>query len=367
MQRLTCQHCKHDVFFENTHCLNCGFTLGYAPRAFQMLASDNGLTFEADGATKHACVNRDIIACNWLTDTVGTLCEACRHNQVIPDLSISEHVTRWARIEKAKRVLFYSLIAWQLPLAAKAEEPETGLAFDFLADEQLPDGTLARHTTGHAEGLITINIAEGDDVERERRRQDLGEPYRTLVGHFRHEIGHYYFDRLVVPDVARLAKAREIFGDERADYQAALERHYQAGPPSDWRNRFISGYAASHPFEDFAETFAHYIHMVDGLETAAAFGVEANHEHPIPSPYSEGTVDELIEAWVPVTVAVNAVNRSMGQPDLYPFVLSEPVYEKLGFVHEVMRPEVKRERSTGLFGSGLFSRGRNNPLRRLMT
>lgn len=365
MQRLTCQNCAHDVFFDNTHCLNCGHTLGYAPRVAAMLASDNGSAFGADGATHYPCANREIIACNWLTDAPDTLCAACRHNQVIPDLSISAHVTNWGRIEKAKRVLFYSLIAWDLPLATKTEAPQDGLAFDFLADETLPDGSLAQHNTGHAEGLITINIAEGDDAERERRRQDLGEPYRTLVGHFRHEIGHYYFDRLVVPDSDRLARARALFGDERADYQAALERHYQAGPPADWRNSFISGYAAAHPFEDFAETFAHYVHMVDGLETAAAFGVEANHDHPIPSPYSDGTIDELIEAWVPVTVAVNAVNRSMGQPDLYPFVLSDPVHEKLGFVHDLLRPEARRHSAAGRFATGLFLRA-PKPLRRLM-
>ena len=358
MRRLTCQNCDHDVFFENTHCLECGYTLGYAPGIGEMLSSSDGVTFRApaDGTPWHPCSNREVIACNWLTEAPGTLCAACRHNQVIPDLSISEHVTLWARIEKAKRVLFYSLIAWDLPRPTKTEDPEAGLAFDFLADETQPDGTVTSHTTGHANGLITINIAEGDDAEREKRRQTLGEPYRTLVGHFRHEIGHYYFDRLVVPDAERLARARELFGDETADYAAALQQHYQSGPPADWRNAFISSYATAHPFEDFAETFAHYLHMVDGLETAAAFGVKADTSAP--SPYRDGTIDELIEAWVPVTVAVNAVNRSMGQPDLYPFVLSNPVHEKLAFIHELVRPAARRRSSVGRFAAGLFSFGR---------
>ncbi len=353
MRRLTCQNCHHDVFFDNTHCLECGHTLGYAPTMFEMLSSIDGYEFRSGDAPHYACFNRDIIACNWLTDQPGTLCSACRHNNVIPDLSINAHVTLWSRIEKAKRVLFYSLIAWDLPRPTKAEDPQGGLAFDFLADQPQPDGTVTSHTTGHDNGLITINIAEGDDAERERRRQSLGEPYRTLVGHFRHEIGHYYFDRLVLPNSERLERCRALFGDERSDYAAALQHHYDAGPPADWRNSFISSYATAHPFEDFAETFAHYMHMVDGLETAAAFGVKA--DTAAPSPYQDGTVDELIDAWVPVTVAVNAVNRSMGQPDLYPFVLSQPVHEKLGFVHDLMRPASRQRTSVGRFAAGLFS------------
>ncbi|MEO1104394.1 MAG: putative zinc-binding metallopeptidase, partial [Pseudomonadota bacterium] len=208
-----------------------------------------------------------------------------------------------------------------------------GLAFDFLADQTHPDGTTRQHMTGHASGLITINIAEGDDAERERRRTQLGEPYRTLVGHFRHEVGHYYWDRLVAPDPALLAEFRATFGDERPDYAEALKRFYTNGPRPDWREHHISAYASAHPWEDFAETFAHFIHMVDGLETAAEFGLSTT---TITDPYTHREVGDLIAAWVPTTVAVNAVNRSMGQPDLYPFVLSGPVRKKLAFLSRLL-------------------------------
>jgi len=359
MRRFTCQNCHQDVFFDNTHCLECGFQLGYEPKGSVMLSSPDGETFAAGATTLYPCANRAVIACNWLTDTPGSLCTACRHNQVIPDLTVAEHATLWSQIEKAKRVLFYSLIAWDLPLETKVEAPETGLAFDFLADQQQPDGSVDTHLTGHASGLITINIAEGDDAERERRRLNLGEPYRTLVGHFRHEVGHYFFERLVRPDADRLARCRALFGNDELDYAEALKQHYDNGPPADWRAHFITPYASAHPFEDFAETFAHYVHMVDGLETAAAFGVKTDTASAAPTPYRDGTVRELVEAWVPVTVAVNAVNRSMGQPDLYPFVLSDAVHDKLAFVHDLVRPAMAhvegakgpvRSLASGLFG-----------------
>jgi len=51
--------------------------------------------------------------------------------------------------------------------------------------------------TSHCNGLITLNIAEADDAERERRRVKFHEPYRTLLGHLRHEVAHYYWDRLI--------------------------------------------------------------------------------------------------------------------------------------------------------------------------
>ena len=339
MHRLSCHNCGHDVFFENTQCVDCNQFLGYDPTTDQMLSSTTETEWSADGITLKACDNRPVVGCNWLTPTDTSLCDACRHNHVIPDLSAPGQSALWANIESAKRVLFYSILAWNLPHKTKVEDPDTGLAFDFLADEPQPDGTVTQHLTGHAEGLITINIAEGDDAERERRRAEMGEPYRTLVGHFRHEIGHYYWDRLVATDPARLAEFRALFGDEQADYAAALTTHYQNGPPLDWRQSFISAYATTHPWEDFAETFAHYVHMVDGLETAAAFDIVAGMSKRIIDPYRDGTSEELIDAWVPVTVAVNAVNRSMGQPDLYPFVLSIPVFEKLAFIHELVRAQ----------------------------
>jgi hypothetical protein len=341
MRRFRCQNCGHEVYFDNTLCLTCGFRLGYVPTEARMLSAPPGTEEWHDRAPHRACANAPLVACNWLVPEASpdALCRACRHNRVIPNLSDAEAVVRWAQIELAKRALFYSLIRWNLPTPT-ITEAEEGLAFDFLADETASDGTVKIVLTGHASGIITLNIAEGDDAERERRRTMMGEPYRTLVGHFRHEIGHFYWDRLV-RDGGHIDAFRAVFGDEREDYGEALKRHYANGPPEDWRERTISAYAASHPWEDFAETFAHYLHIVDALETAHSFGIQRVAEDGTISvdadPYRQGTLAELIAAWVPVTVALNAVNRSLGQPDLYPFVLSPAVEEKLAFVHRLIR------------------------------
>jgi hypothetical protein len=202
----------------------------------------------------------------------GAFCQACRLNRTIPDLGRPEHLLRWQRLEAAKHRLVYSLLRLGLALVSKFEDPDTGLAFDFLADPPagFPDGP--NILTGHAQGLITINLAEADDAEREHTRKEMAEPYRTLLGHFRHEIGHYYWEQLV-RDGPWLEWFRTMFGDERQDYGACLERHHAEGPPPDWQERFVSGYASAHPWEDFAETWAHYLHIVDTLETADAFGL----------------------------------------------------------------------------------------------
>ena len=184
--------------------------------------------------------------------------------------------------------------------------------------------------TGHDDGLITINIAEADDAERERRRLELGEPYRTLLGHLRHEVGHYYWD-LLVRDGGSIDACRAVFGDESDDYQQALNRHYQNGAPAGWQETYVSAYATMHPWEDFAETWTHYLHMVDTLDTAASFGIvvdPGSRDDPTLEteiafdPYRARNFDRLVEAWLPLTVAVNSLNRSMGQPDLYPFALT---------------------------------------------
>jgi hypothetical protein len=265
------------------------------------------------------------------------LCVSCRHNRIIPDLSQPEHVERWRLIEIAKHRLFYTLLRLHLPVGTKVEDPD-GLAFDFLADNVAPSPSAAPVMTGHANGVITINLAEADDAERERRRRQMREPYRTLLGHFRHEIAHYYWDRLVASS-AKLNEFRQIFGDERADYSHALRSHYATGAPANWAQRFVSAYAAAHPWEDFAETWAHYFHMVDTLETAGSFGLAVA---PKPSKALRAQMDfdahgagmkQLIEAWIPLTFAANSINRSMGLPDLYPFVLSPAAIAKLTFIH----------------------------------
>jgi hypothetical protein len=350
MQLFECQNCGQTLYFENRSCELCGHRLGYIARrqSLEALSPDGDLwrlVSEPD-ARYRFCSNAEHDVCNWLVPADGpeAYCEACRHNRTIPDLSVAGNLDRWRRLEDAKHRLFYSLLQFRLPLATRAEHPE-GLAFDMLADPADPNAP--KVLTGHDAGLITINIAEADDAERESRRQGMHEVYRTLLGHFRHEVGHYYWDRLVRDEgQTLLARYRELFGDERADYAQALQRHYNEGPPADWREHHISAYASTHPWEDFAETWAHYLHIVDTLGTANVYGLalhpslteaEGLIARPDFDSYKAESIETLIAAWTPLTLAVNSLNRSMGLPDLYPFVLAPAVVTKLGFVHELIR------------------------------
>lgn len=355
MKLFECQHCHQPLYFENTRCERCGHRLGYLPdhgtlSALEPVAEEDNLwtALAAPGERFKFCHNAELDACNWLlpAESDESKCTACRHNHIIPDLSDSENLTRWRKLEQAKHHLFYTLTNLKLPMRTRVEDPNDGLAFDFLSDTVNSDGSAAPVLTGHDNGLITINVAEADDAERERRRNAMGEPYRTLLGHFRHEIGHYFWDRLVRDNPAMLDRFRALFGDEREDYGAALQRHYASGPPTDWRNSFVSSYATAHPWEDFAETWAHYLHIVDTLETARAFGLRirprisegAELEAAIDfNPHKARRIEDLIEPWLPLTYAVNSLNRSMGQPDLYPFILSPVVIEKLGFMNDLVR------------------------------
>jgi hypothetical protein len=260
---------------------------------------------------------------------------------VIPDLGVAGNDQLWARLEGAKHRLFYTLLRLKLPLNNRIENPEHGLAFDFLAD---PLTHAASVMTGHDNGLITIALEEADDVERERRRTDMREPYRSLLGHFRHEVGHYFWD-VLIRDGDRLDEWRAVFGDDSQDYGAALQRHYQNGPPADWQESYVSAYATTHPWEDWAETWAHYLHIVDTLEMARAFGIRVQPRVTADEtlaaeidldPYQTENMRDIIDAWLPLTFAVNSLNRAMGNQDLYPFVLSPAVIAKLSFVHDVV-------------------------------
>ena len=355
MKRFVCPHCRADVYFDNTACVSCQHELGYVPERFEMAALDPATqswqTADGGGTVYLPCENRQYDACNWLRPAASNdhRCVACQHNRTVPDLSVPANVADWRKIELAKRYLFYSLMRWRLPIPTRKEDPEKGLAFDFLSDVVKTDGTVQPVLTGHNTGLITLNIVEADDAEREKRRTAMGEPYRTLLGHFRHEVGHYYWDRLV-KDGGKVERARQLFGDETKDYGEALKAHYDNGPPANWQESFISSYATAHPWEDFAETWAHYIHMVDALETARVFGINMRPTAAVGptdaaptettevdfDPYFVADAQALVDAWVPLTVAINSVNRSMGQPDLYPFVLSPPVVAKLQFIHELI-------------------------------
>lgn len=354
MKIFRCPSCDQVVYFENTHCMHCGTVLGFLPDRFllsglEAVGNDlwRPLTSPADRQLYRMCRNYSgEQVCNWMVPEhrQSVFCCACRFNQTIPDLTVPGNKALWRRLERAKHRLIYSLLRLGLPLIDKQDDPETGLAFAFLADPDPLFAESARAMTGHQHGLITINIAEADDVQRERTRQTLTEPYRTLLGHFRHECGHYYWYRL-----ARLAgwleEFRQLFGDERQDYAGAMQVNYQQGPPADWQTRFVSSYAAAHPWEDWAETWAHCLHIIDVLETAWVFrlrvapggnGDEQMTSEPDFDPYRSDSLERVIDHWLPLTYAVNSLNRSMGQPDLYPFVLSPPVLSKLGFVHQAM-------------------------------
>ena len=346
MKLFSCQGCGELLYFENVRCENCGRALGYLPDLTEISALDvkdggGWITLAAPEKAYKFCKNNASGVCNWMVpveDEAG-FCAACRHNHVIPDLSEPGNDTRWAKLETAKHRLFYSLLRLGLPLANRIDDPEHGLAFDFLQDA--PGEHSARVLTGHDNGLITLALKEADDATREKVRGEMGEPYRTLLGHFRHESGHYFWDRLVATQTGWLDAFRALFGDDRMDYGEALQKHYNEGAPAGWQNDYVSVYATTHPWEDFAETWAHYLHIVDTLETAGAFGLKVKPRRARGSmaaaidfdPYKTPRMEQLIDAWLPIEFATNSLNRSMGQLDLYPFVLSPKVIEKLAFVH----------------------------------
>jgi hypothetical protein len=344
-----CQ-CKRVVFFLNSVCLACGTPLGYEPSSFRLLPLKPGPkegTWTAFGARKRnpelyrRCANFETAAgCNWLVKDGGdALCMCCRLNRTIPDLSVAGNDVLWHRIEVAKRRVISSLVALGLPLCSKTDDPTCGLAFDLLADP--PGGP--RVLTGHDNGVITINIEEAEDSRREQTRIEMGEQYRTLVGHVRHELGHYYWDRLV-RDTKWLEPFRELFGDEQADYCEALRIKREQGPPPDWPQHYISHYASSHPWEDWAETWAHYMHMLDTLATGMSFGIgrdsvdlpfEPFTKEVLWQPESVEFLD-LLNSWIRLSTVLNEMARAMGQHDFYPFALPKLAGTKLQFIHAVI-------------------------------
>ncbi|WP_193181644.1 zinc-binding metallopeptidase family protein [Nisaea sediminum] len=358
MKLFECQNCGQRLYFENTLCERCGHLLGYLAEQVTLsaLTRAGGETWRAlamPGECFRFCANAAHNACNWLVPAASknVFCRACELNRTIPDLDSPRNRLLWRRLESAKHNLVYGLIRFRLPLSSRFSDPERGLAFDFLAGPDDSFQAQSQVSTGHAAGVITIDIAEADPAERERNRQDMLEPYRTLLGHFRHEIGHYYWERLV-HDEARHRAFRAVFGDERQDYVKALDSHYRNGPRLNWQEQYVSCYAGAHPWEDFAESWAHYMHIVDTLETAASFGVRVRAtagRHPVLEmeidfdPYEGRDFDALMAAWYPLTYAVNSLNQSMGQPDLYPFVLAPAAVGKLRFVHRLIH---------GLCGTG---------------
>lgn len=350
--------CGRPVFFRNSVCLACHTPLGFAPHlrhVYPLKPANQAGLWQIDqrgaGHEKYRrCVNLETpAACNWLVeeleihDNPRQMCISCRLNRTIPDLSMAENGVLWGRLEGAKRRLVSSLLVLDLPVASRVDQDtQRGLAFDFLRSPEGGPPVL----TGHADGIITINVEEADNSKRELIREQLHEPYRTLLGHLRHEVGHYYWDRLVAAS-AWLDDFRKLFGNEQQDYAAALQRNYQQGPPLGWEQQHVSAYASVHPWEDWAETWAHYLHMIDTLDTALSFGVDTRHLYMEIDPFGRDALfrpDEpgalrflaFLNAWIVLSAVMNELARSMGQPDLYPFALPRPAVAKLHFIHLVI-------------------------------
>ncbi len=351
MKLYTCGNCNNLLYFENNVCLNCGYSLGFDSEKLDLVT----LTIEGNGSfysdvTHHVsnyrlCANAVYGSCNWLIPAhdPSAFCVACQLNRTIPTLT-PQNLERWKRIEVAKHRLVYSLLRLNLPMTPKLFPADNGIAFDFLSDED-PE---KRVVTGHFNGIITLNIGEADEAERARNKLDLGEKYRTLLGHFRHEIGHYYWDTLIKYS-SQIENFRQLFGDENQDYETAIQSYYANGPAINWPDHFISPYATSHPWEDWAESWSHYLHMMDTLETAYYFGIgvrpktgfsdleaEINQD-----PYTMSDFNQVFKMWLPITFAVNSLNRSMGHLDFYPFVIAPDVVKKLQFIHELCHGTIR--------------------------
>ncbi len=338
MQRFTCD-CGNVIFFGSSRCLKCGRVVGYDPAAERMerLRPSAGLK-RCDNGVKHG-------VCNWLLPATAPelLCVACRMNRVIPDLTTERNRMLWGRMEMAKRRLLYTLLRLGIPLVPKSPDEKMSLAFDMVSTVSNPNVT-----TGHLNGVITVNLEEADDTYRQINRQQLGENSRTLLGHFRHESAHYLWQRFLseldweAPE--RLA-FRERFGDEWLDYGAALSRHYEKGAARGWEQDYISAYAASHPWEDWAETWAHFLQIVDGLETCEALGIQVKHlalplvmlpaeggQLPGVLPQSgekDGLFLAWLQRWMCLSTVLNEISHSLGEQALYPFVISVRVAQKL--------------------------------------
>ena len=336
MRDFICPKCGQHLAFENSVCLSCNSRLGFSLSDMAFLVIESGDEGSQPGFVDaddyQLCANLYLAECNWLVEKapVRKLCTSCALTRTRPNDADTKALAAFAVAERAKRRMIAELVEMKLPIVGRDEDPNYGLAFDLLSSEN------EKVFTGHANGVITLDLAEGDDVHREQLRVSMDEPYRTLLGHFRHEIGHYYYYRLVDPVPDYKTTFGELFGDPDADYQAALDRHYQNGPPPDWEKDFVSSYATMHPAEDWAETFAHYLHILDTLDTAAAFSIApaaATFERKVLGPSG---FDQIIDMWLPLSWSLNMINRSMGKEDLYPFVLPTAVLDKMRFIHTVV-------------------------------
>ena len=349
LKTFQCQ-CGNTLNFENSHCLVCDRTVGYLPDEKKLSALEpavDGLWYAlSNGRNYRQCKNYSLYnVCNWMVPENDTqaFCVSCRLNHIIPNLGEAQNLTLWYRVEQAKRRLLYTLFNLNIPVVSWEAGPN-GMGFEFLQDDLGQDVFSTELTvrqsiaTGHSAGMITINLLEAEHSLREEMREKMNENYRTLLGHFRHESGHYYWDRLISGS-DNLASFRELFGDERLNYSLALQAYYDQGPPSFWPEVWVSAYASAHPWEDWAETWAHYLHMVDTLETAQDYDFKINVASSAAEVAGQTVTDEfdsMFNDWCRLTSALNALNRSMGLEDAYPFVISITALSKLRYVHRIV-------------------------------
>lgn len=321
MKAFVCRRCGNPLYFGNSTCVSCGTRLGFSRDEKAIVPVDqHGQHVDSDGRVWHVCANASLSGCTWLTDVPGGRCFSCELTRTRPSDDDVKGLSEYPIAESAKRRLIVELDDLGLPILTRRDAPGAGLAFDLLSSVS------GKVITGHADGVITLDLAESNDAHRERLRASMDEPYRTMLGHFRHEIGHFYCQQLVTG--ALLIEFRGLFGDERESYADAVQRHYGQGAPPDWQGGYISQYATMHPWEDFAETFAHYLHICDTVETASAYGLTT-----VAAPMQFTSFRDLVRGvWVPLSIALNQINRSMGKDALYPFVIPSPVLDKLEFV-----------------------------------
>lgn len=329
MKSYLCRVCSNPLYFENSVCVSCGTGLGYSREEQEIVPVDPyGRYVDADGLIWHVCRNLNLSGCTWLARLPGGQCVSCDMTRTRPSDEDAKGIESFPLAERSKRQLIVELDRLGMPLVGRTAlpggDPVNGLCFDLLSS------THENVTIGHDEGVITIDLAESDAAYRERVRGELDEPYRTMLGHFRHEIGHYIqWQRIeLAGDTDLLQRCRGLFGDERIDYQAEIDRHYASGPPAGWPESYLTTYATMHPYEDFAETWAHYLHITDTLDTAAVYELVPPAELNDPVPFRQ----LVTTVWVPLSIALNMINRSMGKDDLYPFVIPAPVLDKLDFV-----------------------------------
>lgn len=348
MRVFKCGQCDNPLFFENTKCENCGQLSGYWDNNRQMLTFDPSssvLISDREKIEYRYCKNQEHDICNWLVpkNAEQDFCRACQLNRTIPNLSDRENFQKWRNLEVAKHRLIYQLQRIGLDLPSKMTNPD-GLCFDFIAKTENPN-----IMTGHANGVITILLREADAASREQAKQVMNERYRTLIGHLRHEVGHYFWEQLISKDQDALQSFRSIFGNEEENYNNALKKYYETGAHPNWSHSYISKYATSHPWEDWAETWAHYLHIMDMVETAHYFGLKVNKKTfsknmkiaPSKDPYTIEDFEIIVQTCVSLSFVVNSINRAMGIPDVYPFLITKVVLDKMKFVHQLLLPKRK--------------------------